>query len=294
MEKLKRQFRELSVIASLKDVNLLLNVAAHSVKIKELSIEEPGGKCYLRPTLHIFLSAPFGHGKSTLLKQLMSNYPSVLLTHVTVPGLIGSIDRSSKMIISAAAWEARNKLLILDEYTSTRPSQVGDILLQLLEDQRYSRKIASYSADHEEVDGDLYFRVKNGLIDLKTRFSCVIATMKNPKKAREYSYKALLSRTIPLRYILRKEDLDSVLDGKQLFEKINFQVSDEVMIKLDDFMHIREIMDEAYEDMRRKGITKLNEVYLRTIGDCCRVFAVLGHHDDKLYKKIFELKVSVL
>ena len=56
-----------SAIASLEDVNLLLNIAAHSINIKELSIEEPGGKCYLRPTLHIFLSAPFGRGKSRLL-----------------------------------------------------------------------------------------------------------------------------------------------------------------------------------------------------------------------------------
>ena len=279
--------------AGLQLVNLLLNIAAHSVKIKRLVVEEPNSKHWLRPTLHIFLSAPFGHGKSTLLRQLTEAYEAVLLTHVTVPGLIGSIDRSSKMIIPAAAWEARNKLLILDEYTSTRPSQVGVILLQLLEDQSYSRKIALYSADHEEIDGDLCFRVKNGNIELKTRFSCIIATMKNPRKAREYSFKALLSRTVPLRYNLSKKELDEILDGKPLFRLMQFQTSDETNIELEDYEHIREVISETYEGLKEKR-AKLDEIYLRAVGDCCRIFAVLGYHDDKLYRKIFELKASVL
>jgi len=197
------------------------------------------------------------------------------------------------MIIPAAAWEARNKLLILDEYTSTRPSQVGVILLQLLEDQSYSRKIALYSADHEEIDGDLCFRVKNGNIELKTRFSCIIATMKNPRKAREYSFKALLSRTVPLRYNLSKKELDEILDGKPLFRLMQFQTSDETNIELEDYEHIREVISETYEGLKEKR-AKLDEIYLRAVGDCCRIFAVLGYHDDKLYRKIFELKASVL
>jgi len=274
-------------------VNFLLNIAAHSVKIEELVIEEPSSKYQLRPTLHIFLSAPFGHGKSTLLKQLMAAYPSVLLTHVTVPGLIGSIDRSSKMIIPAAAWEARRKLLILDEYTSTRPSQVGEILLQLLEDQRYSRKIALYSANHEEIDGGLYFKVRDGCIDLRTRFSAIIATMKNPKKAREYSFKALLSRTIPLIYSLDKSDFDEILDGKPLFKKMSFRINDKAIVRLEDYKHIREVLNDVYDGLRGNK-EKLNEVYLRTVGDCCRVFAVLGRHNDELYEKIFELKAAIV
>lgn len=160
--------------------------------------------------LHLFISAPFGEFKSTLLKEINQAYPSKIYTHLTFPSLIGSIDKHTKQIIPAAAWECRNKLMLLDEFIATRPSLVSQTLLQLLEDQYYSRKIAVYSADLNEEDGDLFFRVKQGSIEVKTRFLCIMATMKNIKKAREYAFKALLSRySLALILLFIASDLDA-------------------------------------------------------------------------------------
>lgn len=267
----------------------LVNLAASSVKIRRLILQEQFREQPIRPQLHLFISAPFGQMKSTLLGQIAQAYPAKIYTHLTFPSLIGSIDRSTKQIIPAAAWECRNRLMLLDEFTKTRPSLVHETLLQLMENQHYSRKISVYSADKHEEDGDLFFKVKQGNIELKTRFALIFATMKNIRKAREYTFKALLSRTIPIRYEMTKSELDQVLDGKLLFKKEEYKVEPEVTIKTQDYTHIRNVLDGAVKGLR---LRRVEEIYARTVGDCCRIFAVLGEHDDELYRDVLRLKYT--
>lgn len=160
-------------------------------------------------------------------------------------------------------------------------------MLQLFEDQHYSRKIASYSTELNEIEDDLFFKVKDGNIELKTRFVAIIATMKNINKAREYTFRALLSRTVPIRYEMSKEEIDQILDGKILFKKEEYNVKPEVTIKTEDYNHIRKILDDEIHNSKSKSI---EQILARTVGDCVRIFAVLGKHDDELYRDVLKLK----
>ncbi|MFH1327345.1 MAG: hypothetical protein ABIH76_00610 [Candidatus Bathyarchaeota archaeon] len=266
----------------------LINISASSLKIHKLTVTEPYRQYNLRPQVHLFISAPYGEFKSTLLSEVQENYPSKLYTHLTFPSLIGSIDKSTKQVIPAAAWEACNKLLLLDEFTATRPSLVTETLLQLLEGQSYSRKIAVWSPVQNNENGDLYFRVKDGSLEVKTRFAAIIATMKNIKKSSEYTFKALLSRCVPFRYELSKAELDQVLDGMCLFEKQEYETPEEITISIEDYKHIRKMLDDEASKSRRD----IRGIFARCVGDCCRVFAVLGAYDDELYREILRLKAS--
>jgi len=277
---------------TLKLLGKLINLAACSIQLKQLTIQEPYGTYNLRPQLHLFISAPFGELKSTMLGQISQSYPCQLYTHLTFPSLIGSIDRMTHQIIPAAAWEVRNRILLLDEFTATRASLVSETLLQLLENQSYSRKVATYSSDQEAVEDDLHFKVKSGTIEVKTRFSAIIATMKNIKKSHEYTFKALLSRTIPLRYEMKKDELDQVLDGKLLFKKEEYTIPSEVTIETEDYKHIRDVLDESTRRFKLERIA--TQGYARTVGDCCRVFALLGKHDEELYANILKLKACTI
>lgn len=267
----------------------LINIAANSVGIKTLVVKEPLRDFRLRPQLHLLISSPFGGFKSTLLSEILSAYPGKIFTHLTFPALIGSIDRSTKQIIPAAAWECRNKLMLLDEYTSTRAGLVSEALLQLLENQYYSRKIATYSADLIEEDEDLYFKVKSGNIEVKTRFSAIFATMKNIEKARECTFRALLSRTIPIRYEMSLDEINQVLDGKLIFKPEKYNVSSETIIEAEDYLYIRNVINQ---EIKKQKLNKVERILARVIGDCCRVFAVLGRHEDSLYKDILTLKYT--
>jgi hypothetical protein len=275
----------------LSTLNRLINISGSSLRIKKLVIKEPYRDYELRPQLHLLISAPFGELKSTVLKEVTRIYPAKIYTHITFPSLVGSIDRSTKQIIPAATWECRHKIMILDEYTATKPTMVTDVLLQLLEDGYYSRKIATYSADLNETDGDLFFRVKSGSIEVKTRFACLIATMKNVRKAREYIFKALLSRCIPICYKMTKKEIDQVLDGKRLIKKEVYKPRKVVKISTQNYMHIRKVLDRAIELF---SIKRPEQILARAVGDCCRCFAVLGRHDERLYQDILLFKAQCL
>jgi hypothetical protein len=277
-----------STSETLKILNKLVNIAAHSVKIKKLITKEPYKDYEMRPQLHILISAPSGEMKSTILREISQYYPSKIITDLTFPSLVGSIDRTTKQIIPAAVWECRNKLMLLDEYTSTRESLVTRALLQLLEDQYYSRKIATYSADLNEEDGDLFFKVKSGNIEVKTRFSCIIATMRNIERAGEQVFRALVSRCTPIRYEMSEEEIKQVLEGRKLIYPEKFDVEEIVEIPTEEYKRIIEVVSE---EIKRSNERNAKQVLARTVGDCCRVFAVLGKHDEGLYRTIVRLKV---
>jgi len=272
-------------------LNDLINISAASIRIRRVIIKEKFRNYELRPQLHLFISAPFGQFKSTLLNEISKSYPTTLLTNLSFPGLVGSIDRTTHQIIPGSAWEARNKILLLDEFTATRQSMVTDALLQLLENQFYSRKIATFSADQEEIDDDLYFKVRKGAMELRTRFAAIFATMKDIRYMRKQVTRALISRCIPIRYEMDKSEVDQVLDGKRILEPKQYKTKEKVVVKNRDYQRIREIIDEGIEIEKVK---KPEEILARTVGDCCRVFAVLGEHDENLYRWVLRLKSTCI
>jgi PHD/YefM family antitoxin component YafN of YafNO toxin-antitoxin module len=86
-----------------------------------------------------------------------------------------------------------------------------------------------------------------------------------------------------------KEEINQVLEGRKLISHENHDVKEVVEISTEDYKHIKEVVNEEIE---MSNVRNAKQVLARTIGDCCRIFAVLSRHDEKLYRTILRLKAS--
>jgi len=72
-----------------------------------------------------------------------------------------------------------------------------------------------------------------------------------------------------------------------LFKKEEYDVEPEATISKEDYRHIRNVLDDAVRSLR---LRRVEEIYARTVGGCCRIFAVLNEHDNELYRDALGLK----
>jgi len=254
-----------------------------SAFVKSLTIEEPEGDYCTRGVIHLFLRAETGSVKTTILSEISRNFKSKIVPDITSPGLVGTIDKNQN-VIPGACWESRKSLLLLDEFSTNGNSNCVDALLPLLDPQEYSKRFGRSAMPKKEKDGNLFFNVDSGKMDIKTRFSCIIASMKDMHKSRSKAVEALVSRCITIKYALTEDELEAILDGKKLmkFDKCGIKKSYDARISLSDYKEIRDCV-KSYP-----GLDKQKH-YLRTVGDCCRAFAVLGKHDPQVYFMITKL-----
>ena len=277
------------ILKTIKDINELISLAISSAKIKKLIVEETKGSFNLRPTLHILLRSPVGSCKSTILNSIGKEINQEVMTEITQAGLIGSIDKTTHTIIPAKVWECRNNLLLIDEFNIARHD--WQVFLQLLEDQIWNKKFAVFSGEKKEEDEDLYFTVKDGNINLKTRFACILATMKLFEFQRGQEFRAFVSRTIPYEFKFNLDDLKYILKGGKLFN-LNYKVKKNIVtIKRKDYNILYNQVIKYIEKRQTKSYYK-EELLMRCFGDCARIFAVLGKHNRKLYERIMDYKFS--
>jgi hypothetical protein len=279
-------FKEVS-----KNISFLVNTAVATVKIKKLTVMENNGAYNMRPTLHLILSAPVGQLKSTILQQIADTFKREVITEVTRAGLVGSLDNQTFQMIAGAGWESRNSLLLLDEFTFGRKKEGWEVFLQLLESQRWGKRIGVFSADQSELDGDLYFKVSKGRIDLKTRFACIVATMKNFKMQSAQSFRAFVTRTSPYPFNLTEGDLEKVAQGKKVFEYQELNPPEEVIIDNKVYRRLIKHVKKGLSKCDKPYIRK--ELFLRSVGDLCRVYAVWGKNDNDFMNNIIDWKVKV-
>jgi len=203
--------------------------------------------------------------------------------------MIGSIDRATGQFIPGLAWETRKKPLLLDEFRTGERGDAGaiDVLLGVLETGHYKRKVAVPSRVIEERDGQLFYRVEDGEIEVQTRFPCIIATMKDLEMSRSEKIRALVQRCIPIRYDLPDEVVDAALEGSLVYHAEEFDPPQEVTVSRRDYRRIIQVAREI-----RSSDPRFREVYARSVGDLCRIFAVLGHHDVDLYRLVCYLKTG--
>lgn len=203
--------------------------------------------------------------------------------------MIGSIDRATGQFIPGLAWETRKKPLLLDEFRTGERGDAGaiDVLLGVLETGHYKRKVALPSRVIEEKDGPLFYRVEDGEIEVQTRFPAILATMKNLQMARSEKIRALVQRCIPIRYDLADEVVDAALQGSSLYHREEYDPPREVTVPRGEYRRIIELAHEI-----RSSHPRFREVYARSVGDLCRIFAVLGHHDVQLYRLVCYLKTG--
>ena len=256
----------------LENIQELLSLAKASAKIKSITIQEDKIEYDLRPQIHPFLRAPTGSAKSTLLKMVKDAFPEALtIDTATAAGMVGSIDKN-RSFVPGAAWEARNKMILLDEFHFLRRSD-WVVFLKLLEDQRYSKKTGQFVAEQDLTDDDLYLRVKNGYVDMKTRFTAVMATMRPFEKFYTQHFKALMTRCIPYEYELTLHELEEIAKGAFQFKLKDYYVSkEEIYVHWREYKEIREFVKE-----RMLPTKYCRDNFLRIVGDVTRIHVI--HHN---------------
>lgn len=275
---------------TLDTISILVSLACATSKIESLQVRMRKRLQPLRPQLHIILRSEPGSFKSTILEAVGEKYGVTPYSNVTYPAMIGTIDQLTGKLIPGLVWQTRNKPLLLDEFkTGERgDSAAVDVLLGAMETGHYKRKIGLRSENCHEADGPLFYRAENGEIEVKTRFSSIIATMKNWDMARSEKYDALTQRCVPIRYSLSNEAIDAVLDGAQIYRHREYHPPQQAIVGRKDFLNIQKLAKEI-----REKSESLRSVYTRTVGDLCRILGVTGRFDPALFRLVCHLKAKL-
>lgn len=262
-------------------ISEFINIALASAKIKKLIVEEEKDIFEMRQNIHLFIYGEKSSTKSTLLNQITNRTKiQESFTHLTFPALVGSVDNQTKQLMVGACWECRNSLLCLDEFDfGQRNKDVIRAILQLTENKRYRRKISAFSIPVTLEEEGLYFKFENGEFNIKTRFSLILATMQFPYNSQNQDIQALISRCITIPLHLTKEELGEIARGNPLFRYEDLTPKElEITVKKNDYKKILEYVERNTDG---KGTN-----FLRIVGDCVRIFAVLKKHRFDLYEII--------
>lgn len=273
-----------------KELSFLVNSAVNSALIRSLVVEEDEKDFAMRPSLHLIFQAGIGQVKSTVMSQIGAKVGRQVITEISRAGLVGSIDGRTTQLIPGAAWESRNSLLLLDEFTFTRKKEGWEVFLQLLENQTWGKRIGIFSSDQNETDGDLYIRMSKGKLDMKTRFSCIAASMKKFEFHRGQSFRAFVSRCVPYSFSLSEDDLDLIASGKELYARKDMKIDSEMLICHKAYSRIK---SSVIRELRKcESVAVRKELFLRSIGDCCRLFAVWGKNDRACIRDLIAWKID--
>ena len=268
-------------------INQLINITCASAQIDTLIVREQYRNQPMRPQLHLLLQSAPGLLKSTILEEVGAKHAVTPYSYVTYAAMIGTIDPISGDLIPGLVWQTRKKPLLLDEFRTGERGDTGsiDVLLGVLESGRYKRKVGQRTRPFNEEEGDLFYRVKDGEIEVKTRFPCIIATMKNLDKSQSVKYEALTQRCIPIRFAFTPNELDEIMQGKRFYEYRKYDAGDKVTISRHDYNHILEIAKKF-----RFSSPNFQQIFARAVGDLCRITAVLDFIDLPLCQLVCYLK----
>jgi len=249
-------------------LSFLINFSLDSLKIKKLAIHSKILR-EERPQVNVYLQAPRGSLKSTLLKEIGRHSAVPVITSITFPALVGSIDKETKQLLPASAWKCRNKPLLIDEWADNENRrEVVNALLQLTEGGEFTRELSRFVVpfESEKEELPLFFRAKDGRLSMRTRLSLVLATMHNLLRSSSMAIQALISRCIPYSFQLTKPEMRKIAEGEpflRIKEKKN--VKPEVTITRGTYAKLLDYAEGAGESN-----------YMRSLGDLCRCFAVYG------------------
>jgi len=273
-----------------KELSFLTNTALASSKIHSLTVEEKMKEYRMRPSFHVIVRAPVGQVKSTIMEEIAGKVNREVITEITRAGLVGAIDQKTMQFIPGAAWECRNSLLLLDEFTFGRKKEGWEVFLQLLENQRWGKRIGLFSADSCDTDGDLYARVGKGRIDLKTRFACIVTTMRKLEYQRGQAFRAFVTRCVPYYFDLDESDLREIAEGASLYTYDPPEPRADVTIPRKTYSRLLSTADKELKRCDRSDIRK--ELYMRSVGDLCRAYAVWDRNDISTMRDIVKWKVE--
>ena len=148
-----------------------------------------------RGAINMWLNAPFGTGKTSLISPLAQEGLAVLIHDYTVAGLVGTIKRTGLVTIGEIRNLADNTA-ILEEFQNT-PKTSRAILLALMEEHKYSRILGFEILKPENIEESGFcFRAEGTRLSIQLRASFIVLSMTyNTPSMLE---NALLSRCIPV------------------------------------------------------------------------------------------------
>ena len=262
------------------ELNKILNIVIASSKINSLQINNKK----IRPQLHCIIYGGLGGAKSEILLEVGRNINNVPTLSFSKANLYGSVDKVTGIHMPPMLWDCRNSCLLLDDFIfnsrNYKSMEIMQSLLPLLENPRIVKRVGYRCNEVNEKDNDLHLKVKNGVIDCKTRFSLIMNTMTDLRRMSSDYINAFVSRCIVIPHYPTLDDLKRLARNGTFYEFSKLNTKKDVIINNKNYNKILEFVE-----CNMRG----SDSYLRTIGDCCRIFAVLGRHNEEIYKIIIKL-----
>jgi len=271
--------------------NRIVNCVLCSSQFHKIEYEnEVGIQILPRSQLHLIIFGEFGISKSAILNEICrerSVTPTIQLTKAVI---VGSFDKNTSSFTPPLVWQRNGNIIAIDEFSYDPDSKgqkgVLDTLLSLMENMPYSKtllgRIPNMKKKIAKNGGSI--SIKDSLMTCDPRFSLIATTMNHPLNYSSYRMHAFFSRAIVLHYKPTMEDLKGILNKKRkLYSYENFFKVNEILIQKKDFDFIQNFVEK-----REIPIS----LYLRTIGDCMRFFAVLQEHDEDIYNFVVSSKIA--
>lgn len=279
-----KQSTEQHVTEHINNLSELLSITISSLDTKSILIHEDNEDHYIRPNINAYIRADTGQAKSTVLRGVADfmKEKAVPLVSASAAGLVGGV--ATKTFVPGDAWNCRNGLLVLDEFGFLKKSD-WQVFLALTEDQQYSKKTSQWAENVNLVDGDLYLKLNQGHLDMKTKFSTVIATMRRFESCYGQNFHALITRFIPYEYNFSIDELTLILQGIKLNLR---KIPHETVVEIDNDLY-KEIIDFVKTEAIKTDAGKSS--YMRIVTDIVRTYAVLGDYDP-IMDKIIQWKIS--
>lgn len=261
----------------------LVSISIASAKIRKIKVIQKNRVWEgLYPPLSLWIQAEAGSLKTTLFEGISKITGLDSFKKITPASLAGSIRRESGHSITSPAWMCRNSVMLLDEFNLTRgegAEDVKQVLLDITEKGKFKKAIAYKSKKIDPIiEGDLYYKIYEGVIEFKTRCAVIFATMRDHEQ--DVFHNALMSRCIPIRYKI--DDVDLIYDGGVKTNFKIYKVKEEITVNLSDWNIITSFVKERY------GYNVGFQI--RLAGMLTKIFAVKGFHDYKLYEVVVMLK----
>ena len=262
------------------ELNKMLNIIISSSGISSLQIKERK----IRAQLHCIIYGGLGGAKSEILWEVGKNMNKVPTLSFSQANLYGSVDKMTGIHMPPMLWDCRNSVLLLDDFIfntkNYKSMNILQSLLPLLEFPRIVKRVGYRCNEVNESDGDLHLKVKDGVIDCKTRFSMVMNTMTDLRRKSSEYIDAFASRCIIIPHYPSLDDLKRLARDGTFYEFKKIEVEPHVKIDGKNYSRILNFVESN---------VKKPDSYLRTVGDCCRVYAVLRRHNEEIYNIIIKL-----
>jgi len=267
-------------------INNLLNVGIASSKVESIKLPNK----IIRGNIHLIIFGEPGIGKSTILSEISKIVKSSIMRKFTSANLLGAVDKNTGIFIPPITWDSKNNVLMIDEFnpsTNNYKEDVLETLLTLMEFAEIKKSVGYRCNDYNKKDGDLYCKVKNGKIEMKTRFSFFCTSMRHPSALSSVYSKALKSRCI----ILHLKKTIEELKHEIYYDSYSFKYK-KIKVDKKNFVMKKKDIDYITNYIQNTQFKIGTSFYTRTVGDFCRIFCILKKHDNDIYDYILRSRTE--